>query len=285
MDNRATRAVDNADLVMRELRAQIEHQDRLATLGTATALIVHEFRNLLTPLRTYAQMALSSPDDPALVTKALSQAVDSAGHAGEIADLILQFAKPESGGHRAVGGSPEEVAEVRQAVDDALRCLVREPAKDGIRLELQIDAAARVGLRPVALQHVLINLLLNARAAMLPRGGTLRIAASMDPGCSTWNRPGRRRDPARLLDQPRTTITIEDNGCGMSASQVRDIFEPFVTRNLGSGGIGLGMAVCKRIVEEAGGRIDVDSAPGRGTRISVSLPSRTTGSLPQRACA
>ncbi len=206
------------------LKLSLEHAERLAALGTIASLIAHEFNNILTPVMSYAQMALAAPHDHQLLMKAVQKAYEGSDRASQIAGAILGFARTETpeltaGPKDKLAASADRV-EVSAAVQGALACLAREPAKDGIRLELDIPEGLQARMRPVALQQVLLNLILNARRAMggKRRGGTLRITAassdarpvppagaSVAEACSTWNMPGgaatggHRPHPGHLL--------------------------------------------------------------------------------------
>src|SRR5262249_28575324 len=134
------------------MRANLEHAQRLATLGTIAALIAHEFNNLLTPVMSYAQMALAKPGDPELTRKALERAAAGSEKAAQIAGTILDFARDDlevgavpgaqSLGHAARSPLPLpgtgvpcgtlESADVAECVRNTLACLARDPLKDGI---------------------------------------------------------------------------------------------------------------------------------------------------------
>lgn len=267
---------------LERLRAELEWSNRLATMGTVCGMIAHEINNILTPVLGYATWALRHPDDASLTNRALRQAADGAARASRIASAVLAFVRNqpwEEDGDRT---------SVAAALDEALVCLGRQPERDGITLRAEIDPDLTARISPLALQQVLVNLLLNAREAMRPTGGRLTVRArAINPEAegtasgSTWNGPG----PA-----PAVLIEVEDEGPGIEPEQVETIFEPFfsqptagrsshrvenVGRDQGTGrrGTGLGLAVCKRIVEAAGGRISARSRPGRGACFCIRLPA------------
>jgi len=118
-------------------------------------------------------------------------------------------------------------------------------------------------ISPTALQQVLLNLILNARDAILPSIGELTIRAK----CSTWN---NQKNPGRST----IVIEIEDTGCGMDEAMLENAFLPFVSNrhNPSDGaGTGLGLAICKQLVEEVAGEIHAKSTPGVGTSFEVTL--------------
>lgn len=298
-----------AERELRDLSAGLAHADRLASLGTLAAMIAHEVNNLMTPVVAYAQLALSTPHDQELRNKALRRAEDHARKASEISEAILRFARPDGqpstaavgagttvggrsgggpgGGQAAVRrsvagigglgveGGDEDSAQVGAALDGALGCLARELAKDGIALTREIGPNL-VRMRPVALQQVLLNLILNARRAMLRTGGSLtvrsRVARAED--CSTWNIDAPNRGVLGYV-----FVEVLDTGEGIAAGRAEQMFGPFVRGGAGGcvssggGGVGLGLAVCKRLVEDVGGRVWMESSPGRGTAVRFVVPS------------
>jgi signal transduction histidine kinase len=242
-----------------------ERIERLATLGTLAGAIAHEVNNLLTPVMSYAQMALASPEDAELCAKALQKAVEGAERASAAASSILGF----------IRGDEVNAVHVGHALRDALGCLARDPSKDGITLEVRVPEDAWAAIAPVRLQQVLLNLLLNARKAIVPRPGLIEVTAE----CSTWNTPtGTPCDGVEIV--------VRDTGCGMDAGLVERAFEPFVRGGERGGqgagsGTGLGLPICRRIIEDSGGTIALESAPGLGTTVRIRLP-RADASLLQR---
>jgi two-component system NtrC family sensor kinase len=142
-------------------------------------------------------------------------------------------------------------ANVAEIVDDALN-LVR-PQKDfkGIETTVEVAADLRVSLSPQRLTQVLLNLLLNAGAA-LDGKGEIRIRAK--------------------AEDARVRIEVEDTGPGIPADLRQRIFDPFVTTKDVGSGTGLGLAVCRGIVEGAKGRIFVDETHTTGARFVLELP-------------
>lgn len=250
-----------------------EHTQRLITLGTIAGLIAHEFNNILTPVVSYSQMALSSPNDQELSTKALQRALAGSERAAQIAQVILGFVRDEQRSSTGNAGPAQTAPSsgVRATLDAALVCMARTPDKDGIRLSIDVPADQHVRIRPVALQHVLLNLILNARNALQP-GGELSITSH----ARSTPAPGREAEPVDNAIE----IVIVDTGKGMNAEQLENLFMPFQTNSdhspVMSGepyrGTGLGMTICKRLIEDAGGYIAVRSAPNQGTTVRIVLP-------------
>jgi signal transduction histidine kinase len=238
-----------------DLRRQLTESQRLATIGTITAVIAHEFNNLLTPIVSYSQFALSSAEsgqpDMGLIKKALSKSFQSSEKAGKICRSMLALARGES----AFGA-----VEVQHLVDEVLTVMARDPQKDGIALRVHVQPGVMVQGDAVQLEQVLLNLLINARHAMLGRGGALTIKAS---GIEAEN---------------LVRIQVIDTGPGIPAKVLPRIFEPFFTtkgtaKRGESKGTGLGLSICKEIVEHHHGRITVESQVGQGTTFTILLPA------------
>ncbi len=239
------------------LREQLHESQRLATIGTISAVIAHEFNNLLTPIVSYSQYALTSANsdkpDMDLVRKALTKSYQSSSKAGKICASMLGLAR----GEVSVG----EVT-VRRLVEETLAVLARDPRKDGIALRVQVQPGLAVIGDPIQLEQVLLNLLINARHALLGRGGG-----------SITVRAARAESSADEL-----RIQVIDTGPGIPEKHIGRIFEPFFTtkgtaRRGEAKGTGLGLAICKEIVEHHKGRIDVQSEVGRGTTFTLHLPA------------
>jgi len=232
------------------LKSQICQLQALANIGTATCMIAHEVNNLLAPLGSYAALALSNPDDKLLVEKALQKAVRICGRASKIMESMLALAN----------GEMQEKKNTRliTLVEDIFSCLCRDFAKDGITVNIQIPESLTASVIPVQVQQVLMNLILNAREAMLPVGGVLTIKAV---------------DTTDAVE-----IEVSDTGCGIRSDKLERIFEPFVStktdkkvpsQHLNSG---LGLAFCKQIIDAHKGRISAESELNKGSRFKITLP-------------
>jgi len=229
------------------LRQQLQCAHRLATVGTMTAMVAHEFNNILTPIINYAQMARK---DPGLIEKALLRAADGGTRASNICRALLGLAK----GH---GNTTQEV-DLCEIVAQVLEAMARRPEKDSIDLRIDIPEGLRCVTRPTELQQVLLNLLINARTAVLANHGERRIGISASRS-DEW-----------------MTIRVSDNGKGIEPGDLERIFHPFYSadgppkdqRN----GYGLGLAFCRKIVTDLGGEISVESTPGEGSTFILSLP-------------
>ena len=244
------REFEQLESQLQQVREGLTHSHRLATLGTIAAIIAHEFNNILTPIMTYSQLALANPQDQPALLKAVEKAASGSERAAKICSSLLGFAREADEQH---------AAPLRRTVDDAIACMAREPQKDNLDLAVDLPDV-QVALAPLSLQQVLLNLLLNAKKALGPRGGKIRIT-------------GRVEGSLVRLD-------VSDNGPGIPPA-IRDrLFEPFVTQRIREEGddspekrgTGLGLCICRDIVHQAGGFISVDSTPGQGATFHITLP-------------
>jgi len=237
------------------LKSQLAGLQHLANIGTVSHMIAHEMNNLLTPLKSYATFALDNPDDRTLTEKALQKVAKNCGRAAKIMESMLAL----------VSGETQEKQNVRplDLIEEIFTCLCRDFSKDGITVDMRIPDDMTVYAIPVQIQQVLMNLILNARDAMLPRGGvlTIRVAETVD------------------------TIVIEvaDTGEGINPGDLTNIFETFFTTKSDKdspaeySGAGIGLAFCKMIIDRHEGCISVESKPGHGSTFKIALPKTTVG--------
>lgn len=233
------------------LKAQNTQLQALANLGSATCMIAHEINNLLTPLANYAALAVQNPQDRELSEKALEKTVRNCQRAANVMQSMLALVNGQS-------QQREDVA-VQAMVEEVFTCLCRDFTKDRITVQTQIPESLQVRCVAVQIQQVLMNLILNAREAMLPGGGTLKVTAASD---------------GKYVE-----IAVADTGRGITPENLRNIFRPFFTTKTGKNrptdgsGSGVGLAFCRRVVEAHGGDITVQSTSGQGSTFTVMLPN------------
>jgi signal transduction histidine kinase len=243
----------NLESQLETLRAQVRQAQQLARLGTAATTIAHEVNNLLTPILSYTQAALDG-GDLKLKERALTVTLKNVRVLVAMADRILQISAAKKASREAVP--------VRATAADAVESLCRDLAKDGITLSNQVDDSLTVWADPLALQQVLFNLFLNAREAMAPsHSGRLTIT-------------GERRDN-------HVVIEVRDTGEGIPPDALPHVFDPLhssktVRSDNGQRCKGLGLALCRDLIEENHGTIEVNSEVGTGTTFRITLPARAT---------
>ena len=231
--------------INRKMQALTHHQ-RLETIGTMTAGIAHDFNNLLTPIMGYSIMTMEMlPADATDLQENLLEVYNASVKAKDIVTRLSELSKK---------GSEENYTDVDidEAIQSALK--VTLPAKPS-----NVEVKARFGADGTMIRadrtqisQLVMNIVLNAYDAMRDTGGTIMVST--------------RRAGDEIL------MRFKDNGCGMDAETVTKIFDPFYTTKESGKGTGLGLAIVAQIVETHGGRIYVDSEPGKGTEFRISLP-------------
>lgn len=247
--------LENEQQQNEELKEQVTRLQGLANIGTVTCMIAHEINNLLTPLTSYAALALNNLDDAALVAKAFEKTVRNCRRASDMMDSMLALAGGEI--------KHKQTVQLKNLVEEVFACLCRDFSKDGITVRIEIPDDLTLWVVPVQIQHVLLNLIINAREAMLPGGGILTIRA--------------------LRGDDGVGIEVSDTGCGIPAEHIEKIFEPFFTTKVekksgeGAASAGLGLALAKRIIDAHDGSISVRSKQAEGTVFTIKLPQSHMG--------
>ena len=231
--------------INRKMQALTHHQ-RLETIGTMTASIAHDFNNLLTPIMGYSIMTMEMlPPDATDLQENLLEVYNASVKAKDIVTRLSELSKK---------GSEEKYSDVDidETIQSALK--VTLPAKPK-----NVEVKARFGGEGTMIRadrtqisQLVMNIVLNAYDAMREKGGTIMVST--------------RRAGDEIL------MRFKDTGCGMDAETVTKIFDPFYTTKESGKGTGLGLAIVAQIVETHGGRIYVDTEPGKGTEFRISLP-------------
>ncbi len=226
------------------LEGQLRHADRLATLGELAAGVAHEINEPLEGILGFAQLARRAPGLPAVAEPDLDRVISETLRARDIVRRLLLFAR-QAPSRRG----PVELNAVVRGVQAFLeqRCRAAD-----VELGLSLGrGAGTVSGDGTQLSQVVVNLAVNAIQAM-PGGGRLAIATRGTRGAAV--------------------LAVEDTGTGMGPEVLSRIFVPFFTTKPVGAGTGLGLPVVHGIVTAHGGTIAVDSAPGRGSRFTVTLP-------------
>jgi signal transduction histidine kinase len=239
------------------LEQQLVQAQKLTALGELASTTTHEFNNVLMTIINYAKLGLRHTDD-ATRKKAFEKILGAGQRATKITNSVLGVAR-----NRSNSFEPTDLAAI---IEDTFVLLEREFNKYRIRVERQIADVPEVTANGNQIQQVLLNLLINARQAMLG-GGILVIRLEHDEENATVD------------------LTVRDNGCGIPPEKLKQIFDPFFSTKqgpdeTGKGGTGLGLASCRNIIEAHRGRIRVESSPGRGTAFIIKLPVVRTAAIP-----
>jgi signal transduction histidine kinase len=232
------------------LKQQLRHTQALATIGELTSTATHEFNNILMTVLNYAKMGLRHKDD-ATREKAFGKILDASQKAAKISQTILAQARNRKEDYVATA--------LDTIIDDTLVLLERELRRYRIDVVREYSACPPALANGNEIQRVLINLMVNARQAM-PDGGTLKVTLGYD------------------AEAGQVCLAIRDSGTGIPVDRLPRIFDPFFSTKAGpdssgKGGTGLGLAVCREIIEAHRGRIRVESSVGKGTVFILRLPA------------
>ncbi len=239
------------------LKQQLAQAQKLTALGELVSTTTHEFNNVLMTIINYAKIGLRHKDQ-ANRDKCFDKILNAANRAAKITNGILGLARNRSAG--------QEPTDLVQLVDDTMVLLEREMNKYRIAVEKRLQPVPPAMANGNQIQQLLLNLLINARQAM-PSGGRILIKLGLD------------------AEGEMVELVIRDYGCGIPADKLPHIFEPFYTTKKGpdasgKGGTGLGLAMCKDIIDAHHGRIRVDSTVGKGTAFTLKLPVARVGTPP-----
>lgn len=242
-----TRVAGNEEV--EALRRQLVALQRVSSLGVLAGGVCHELNNALTPILNYAKLGLRNPD-PAYRERALQKILEAAERASAITGGVLGLARPRA--------DRREPADLARLVEEVILLVGKDLSSHRVQLDFQVVNRPHAKVNPAQIQQVLLNLIINARQAM-PRGGTVKVRVAHEPN-------------ARLAE-----VSVADTGDGIAPADLRRIFEPFFTTKTGPddaglGGTGLGLSVCRDIVESHRGRLRAESRVGQGTTFTLRLP-------------
>ena len=245
---KAQRALEAAEEALRQ-------SQKMEAVGQLTGGIAHDFNNLLQVISGNLEIiARAAPDEPR-VSRAAKNGLRGAARAAAITQRLLAFSRRQPLKPRAL-----DVNRLIPEISDLLNRALGET----VRLEMALEGDPwTIKADPNQLESALVNLAVNARDAM-PAGGSLRL--------STANL--RADGPARAGAQASEylVLTVRDDGEGMAPEVLARVFEPFFTTKPAGKGTGLGLAMVHNFMTESGGRIEVDSAQGLGTAVSLWFP-------------
>lgn len=246
-----------ADERLRE-REEFLHAQRLQVVGQLAGTVAHDFNNMLAATLLTSRMARETLPAEHQAAQDLVEIEAACERATRLTRQLLMFSR-----RQAYQRVPVDVVALVRQLQPMLDRLTGERVQLCVELP---DEAWPVSGDVGALEQVLLNLVVNARDAM-PQGGQVRIAVA--------NLAGSPPGAPQLLDWVR--VTVADEGSGMDDETKAHVFEPFFSTK-GERGTGLGLAVVQTVVREAGGWVDIESAPGHGTAMHVWLPRAQTQS-------
>ncbi|HYL80849.1 MAG TPA: GAF domain-containing protein, partial [Candidatus Acidoferrum sp.] len=255
-------------------RAQEEmvRSEKLRALGQMAAGIAHDLNNMLAAILGQVELLQLRVADP-VVQAGLATLETAATDGAHVVRRLQDFARQRT-------RSSLKPLDLRPVVVEAL-AITRPRWEDEaqrrgltITVQTQLNECPPILGQPAEIREVLTNVILNAVDAM-PRGGTLTLTATQvrrpegpDPGAPGGGDGGSPQPPSPLAPPQFVELSVTDTGIGMTEAGRQRLFEPFFTTK-GGQGTGLGLSVAYGIMERHGGHIDVASAPGQGTTVSL----------------
>jgi signal transduction histidine kinase len=235
------------------LRQQLVRAQRLCSVGTLASSVAHEFNNILTTIINYAKLGLRPHCTEAARLESLEKILKGSQRAAAIVGSMLGYARNQA--------TQREVIDLVSLVEDVLLLCEKDLSKHQVHVEKKYAGRPKAPVIRGQIEQILLNLIINARQAM-PDGGRMTLEV--------------RDNPASRMAE----IRISDTGVGISPDKLRLIFDPFYTTKApdeeGHGGNGLGLSVCRQIIEQHHGRIRVESVVGKGSKFTVKLPLKAS---------
>jgi two-component system sensor histidine kinase HydH len=231
----------SADL--RKAEAQLIRSEKLAALGQLAAGIAHEIRNPLTSINILIHSMTESLPPETAHREDLKVIEEEIQRINDIVEQFLRFAKPAPPLFKAT--------EIAPVCDEILQLLKPQLERERISVHKEFNALPLITLDREQMKQVVLNLLMNAIQAM-PEGGRLVLSARVSED-NLWMK-----------------LSVHDSGIGIPHEDLKKLFDPFFTTK--EGGIGLGLSIAHRIIDQHHGKIEVESRPGRGTTFRLWLP-------------
>lgn len=247
--------------LLRRKEDEIQHYQRVQSIGQMSSHIAHEFNNYLTPVIVYGELL---ENDPSVSTenKGLIRGIlDAAGQAAGLSRRLLDFSRQDSS---------TALTSINLTEDVKKACtVIRQLAPASIVFEADItEEPLYIRGRTGMVEHLLMNLSNNAFHAMEKKEeGRLHISLTAE----IYGKPGADNLPENS-DQDWLLLSISDTGCGIPADAMDKIFEPFYTTKRSGKGTGLGLSVVRNVMTAVGGKIFIDSTPNAGTTFFLYFP-------------
>jgi PAS domain S-box-containing protein len=240
-------AIKRVEAERRVLETQLHHSQRLEALGTLAGGAAHEINNALVPVIALTKLMANKQAEGSRERRNFDMILAGAERSRDLVKQILAFSRKEE------EGQPKQSVDVAAVLRAALG-LMRATMPTSIRLVEQIAPNPAISGDPSQLQQVIVNIVTNAAQAIGPTHGSITVTLRPEP------------DGAHLR------LSVADTGRGMDEATLARIFEPFFTTKPTGEGTGLGLSMAHGIIKSHGGRIEVKTVPGQGTRFDILLP-------------
>ncbi|MFC1567782.1 response regulator [Pseudomonadota bacterium] len=242
------------------LQSQLEHSQRLESLGVLAGGIAHDFNNLLAAIMGNAELARMEVKEPSSATKHFNNIEETCEQAAELCKQMLAYA----------GKSPHTMGllEINGLVQD-MGSLLKASLDQNIDLQLRLDdQPLSIEADKAQIQQVILNFIINAAEAIGSDTGSVRIRTGIMHASREFL--DKQYNGSDLPEGKYVFVTIADSGCGMTDQTIRKMFDPFFTKK--ESGTGLGLSAVLGIIHGHKGVIEVVSKAGRGSKFRILLP-------------
>jgi PAS domain S-box-containing protein len=241
----------------RQLEEDLRHAQKMEAVGRLAGGVAHDFNNLLLAIRGYSELALTELDETADAARTdIEQIKEATERAASLTGQLLAFSRKQ-----ILHPRPVDLSELVAEWTDLLRRVVGE----GVELETNLDLSPTpVRLDPLQMEQALLNLVINACDAMGDEGRLTIGTANL-----VWD--GSSAEGMSIPPGQYVKLSVSDTGSGMDDATKQRVFEPFFTTK-SSGGTGLGLSTAYGFVEQSGGHMLVESAPGKGATFELYFP-------------
>jgi two-component system cell cycle sensor histidine kinase/response regulator CckA len=253
------------------MERQLQQSQKMEALGQLTGGIAHDFNNILAVMLGYSNLALTrfAADRTSPLAHYLEEIIKAGERARDLVVRMLTYSRSQND-EAAVAIEPAPL------VKEAVKMLASTiPSSIKLQDEIVADAPA-ICINPGELHQIVMNLIINARDAMAEHGLlTIRLSAftATPEHCKTCKSAKNNALCQEEISGRYVSLSVTDNGCGISPENFKLIFDPFFTTKDVGKGTGLGLSVVQGIVRRAGGCIIVDSLLGVGTTIRILFPA------------
>ena len=250
---------ERLDAERRDMKARIQHSQKLESLGVLAGAVAHDFNNFLTGILGNAGMVLRKLPDDSECRPLVEEIERAAQHAAALSNQMLAYT-----GRTAAVRQPFDLKSLIEEMAPLLRISVSKKA--ALRLELA-DSLPAVEGDPSQIRQVIMNLITNASDALGSDSGYISLEAGLLEADREYLADADAG--AELSEGPYVYLEVSDTGCGMDEAVLAELYDPSYTTK--GPGRGLGLAAVQGIVRDHGGAIKLDTVPGRGTTFKVLL--------------
>ncbi|MGD8332112.1 MAG: response regulator [Desulfobacterales bacterium] len=251
--------VEERTQTLAKYERQLQQVLKIQAIGTLAGGIAHDFNNILFPIVGYTELTMDEVPEDSVAHNNLEEILKAANRAKELVKQILTFSRQS--------GQERKPVEIQQVIKEALK-LLRASIPASIEIVHDIDENCSPVMGDATQIHqIIINLCTNAYQAMQDGGGKLEVILKE-------KYIGYQQTTQKIGMQPgkHVQLLVKDEGCGMDASVLERIFEPYYTTKEQGKGTGLGLSVIHGIIKNHRGDITAASTPGKGTVFTVYLP-------------